>query len=381
MTRNDAAPNTGNRQTQKTEMQQKLDQFDRFLNGEKVVAQLARALPDAQNVKQEIELIKNTVRRTPKLLLCTRESLYAAVVQTFELGLKPLPALGHAYFIPFNNKGRMICQLIIGYRGLIELGRRSGVVSSIRAEVVRRGDYFRYRLGLNPELDHVPADVLEFEDSTKQQIARAMLAGKPAGQLIAAYSVVTFKDASKEFRVVTDQFIQRVRKMSRGADHPDSPWKNWEDQMWAKTAIRQTLKFVPLSPEDRLLRAIEVDEKAFVDVGKPYIDTTGVAAADNGAAGSGNGHGSAPEEPGLDTNSDETEQETRSGMDQYVEKTAGSNGVAHKETTGDTQPTQTTGSASSEPDVKTDEASTDVKQGDGDVPPSDPPVRRRRQRS
>jgi recombinational DNA repair protein RecT len=110
---------------------------------------------------------------------------------------------------------------------------------------------------------------------------RQSLGGQQAdGKLIAAYSVVSLKDGTKEFRVVTQEFINRIKKASRGSNHPDSPWKHWEDQMWAKTAIRQTLKFVPLSPEDRLFKGLDVDENAFTDIGKTPIETTGVDVPD-----------------------------------------------------------------------------------------------------
>jgi len=258
-TSNSAAP-----QKPKNEALVKLQAFGKFLDQQRVTDQLALVLPNKLQVDRQKKLLLSSLRRTPKVLFTTHESLVGAVLQTFELGLSPIAALGHAYFVPFESKGRLICQLIIGYRGLIELARRSGVVSSIRAEVVRRGDYFHYSLGLSPDLQHVPADVLEYATEEQRLAVRQALGGKPAdGRLVAAYAVVILKDGTKEFRVVTQEFINRIKKASRGSNHPDSPWKNWEDQMWAKTAIRQVLKFVPLSPEDQLIKGLEVDEAAF----------------------------------------------------------------------------------------------------------------------
>ena len=306
---------------QKSDLQLRLESFENYLVKPNITAQLAKALPNAASVSQEIELVKNTIRRTPKLLMCTRESLFAAVVQVFELGLKPVPALGHAYFIPFETNGRLICQLIIGYRGLIELSRRSGVVSSIRAEVVYQNDYFRYRLGLDPQLDHVPFDVISFDDAARAA-KRGQTATEP-GPIIAAYCVVSLKDGTKEFRVVTNEYIQRIKKVSRGSSRADSPWKQWEDQMWAKTAVRHTLKFVPLSPEDRLVKGLEVDERAFTDIGRS-IDTTGTSLSDTEtpepvSKNGSNGRSTTPstdDDPLGDVGTDETP--AQSGLDRFV---------------------------------------------------------------
>jgi recombination protein RecT len=272
----------------KTELQLRLETFQSFIDQPRVTDQLARVLPDNMEIKRQKILLINSLRRTPKILLTTRESLVAAVLQVFELGLSPVAPLGHVYFVPFQSKGQLLCQLIIGYRGLIELARRSGTLATTpRAEVVRRGDYFRYSLGLNPHLEHIPADVLQFEGPEKIQAVRQALAGLPAdGKLVAAYAVVSPKNGDKEFRVVTEEFINRIKKASRGSNLPDSPWRNWEDQMWAKTAIRQVLKFVPLSPEDRLTKALDIDESAFTDIGKAPIETTGVETTESETNGS-----------------------------------------------------------------------------------------------
>jgi recombination protein RecT len=49
-----------------------------------------------------------------------------------------------------------VCQLIVGYRGLIDLARRSGQIESIEAHVVHENDRFTCRYGLDPKLEHEP---------------------------------------------------------------------------------------------------------------------------------------------------------------------------------------------------------------------------------
>lgn len=325
-----AQPAAGSKRKEKSELQLRLEGFQSFIDQPRVTDQLARVLPDNLEVKRQKILLLNSLRRTPKILFCTRESLVAAVLQVFELGLSPVAALGHAYFVPFQTRRGLLCQLIIGYRGLIELARRSGTLATTpRAEVVRRGDYFRYSLGLNPQLEHIPADVLQFEGPDKVAAVRHALAGQPAdGKLIAAYAVVSPKHGDKEFRVVTQEFINRIKKASRGSGDPDSPWRNWEDQMWAKTAIRQALKFVPLSPEDRLAKALDIDEAAFTDIGKPAIETTGTEASED-AKGKSNGESEMSSiDEGLTLESEGSFATEGTGMDAFVEKQQASSPVA-----------------------------------------------------
>lgn len=212
--------------------------------------EIQKALPKHIDPDVMLRVVLTTVRRTPGLLACTRESVLGAIMQCAQLGLPPDGMLGLAYLLPYGNT----CQLIVGYKGLIELARRSGKVASIRAHVVHRGDYFKYELGLKPALRHVPQDMLEFAEQELREQVVATLAGESAGSsIIAAYAVVDLTDGTQHFEVVTKKYIDKIKRTSKSASSSASPWNQWEDQMWMKTAIKVALKFVPLSPEDREL--------------------------------------------------------------------------------------------------------------------------------
>lgn len=222
----------------------------------KLRPQIAAALPKQfQDSERWLRLVLTTVRRTPALLSCQRESVLAGVMQAAQLGLE-LDGLGLAYLIPYGNQ----CQLIVGWKGLLELARRSNLVANVTAHCVHYGDFFEYELGIDPKLRHIPADVLDMPQYERERAAAdgargeqilETLAGNRPPTLVAAYAVVTMKDGSRVFRVVTRKLVDKIRAMSRGSTHPSSPWVQWEDQMWEKTAVRQVLRFVPLSPEDK----------------------------------------------------------------------------------------------------------------------------------
>lgn len=92
-------------------------------------SQLALALPKTMTAERLTRIIMTECRKTPALLSCSQESFYGAILQCAQLGLEPGAALGHCYLLPFGNgkakDGRPNAQLIIGYRGMLDLARRS----------------------------------------------------------------------------------------------------------------------------------------------------------------------------------------------------------------------------------------------------------------
>ena len=93
-----------------------------------------------------------------------------------QLGLEPGGTLGHIYFIPYGNK----CTPIIGYKGYLELARRSGQVARLDARVVYEGEKFEVTAGLHPNIEHsVRGDVDRSDD-----------------KIVAAYAVAVLKDGA-----------------------------------------------------------------------------------------------------------------------------------------------------------------------------------------
>ena len=107
--------------------------------------QMALALPKSLTADRLTRIVLTEFRKTPALLSCDRESLFGAVLQCAALGLEPGSALGHCYLLPYGKT----CQLIIGYRGMIDLARRSGQILSLCAYCVHEADEFHYELGLH----------------------------------------------------------------------------------------------------------------------------------------------------------------------------------------------------------------------------------------
>ncbi len=197
--------------------------------------ELARVLPAEITPERFARVVLTELRRTPKLLECSPESLLGAMMLAAQLGLEPGP-LGHVYLVPYKRE----VTLVIGYRGIVELAYRSGRLRSIQAATVREGDAFSYRLGSRAYLDHTPA-------------------GPPGErQPVAYYAVAQLRGGGSPFAVIYPEDVERARHRSAAKDNPLSPWTTDYDAMARKTAI---CRLAPLLPQTAQIgRALDVDE-------------------------------------------------------------------------------------------------------------------------
>ena len=207
-------------------------------------SQMALALPKSMTSERLTRIVMTECRKTPALLNCNPESFYGAVLQCAQLGLEPGSALGHCYLLPFGNgkakDGRPNCQLIIGYRGMIDLARRSGQIVSINAYCVHEADEFEYELGLHPDIHHRPSPLAE------------------SGPVTYVYAVAVLKGGGVQFEVMSRAEIEAVRAQSKAGK--SGPWVTHWEEMARKTVIRKLFKYLPVSIE--AVRAVEVDEKS-----------------------------------------------------------------------------------------------------------------------
>lgn len=205
--------------------------------------QMALAMPKSMTPDRLTRIVMTECRKTPALLKCAPESFYGVVLQCAALGLEPGSALGHCYLLPFGNgkdkQGRPNAQLIIGYRGMIDLARRSGQIVSLQAYCVHEQDTFNYKLGLDPDIEHIPASVAD------------------RGKVTHVYAVAKLKGGGVQFEVMSRAEIEKVRTSSKAGN--SGPWSSHWEEMAKKTVIRRLFKYLPVSIE--AVRAVEIDEK------------------------------------------------------------------------------------------------------------------------
>ena len=191
----------------------------------------ALVLPKHMTPERMVRLAISAIRTTPKLAECSVVSFASCLMACATLGLEPNTHAGHAYLIPRRNKGQMECTLQVGYKGLIDLIYRSGMVSSIKAKAVYEGDHFEYEMGLNPKLVHRPCGE---DDPSKLEYVYTVVRWKDGGEPI--WDVLTRK-----------QIIARQKR--GGAGDGFSPWKTDFEAMALKTGVRAIARWAPTSTE------------------------------------------------------------------------------------------------------------------------------------
>lgn len=170
------------------------------------------------------------------------DSFINAVVQASHLGLEIGGALGQCYLVPYKNE----VKAIVGYRGLLTLARRSGFITSIKAEMVYENDQFDLELGIETKVSHKPK--LDGER------------GKP--KLV--YMVAHFTDGGYHFEWMSIAEVNKIRDRSPSANKGSSPWTTDYEQMALKTVIRRGWKYLPMSIE--MVRSEQIE--AATDAGQ-----------------------------------------------------------------------------------------------------------------
>lgn len=201
-----------------------------WLTSDTLKNQIATALPSICTPERFMRVLLTSIQKTPKLALCSQASLFQSFMTCAQLGIEPDGRRAH--LIPFENrkKGTVDCTLIIDYKGLVELVKRSGDVRTVYAEAVCENDTFSWENG----------DVRHCIDFSK-----------PRGTAYAYYARVQNKDGSTQAVVMTKDEVEKIRLSSRGKD--SDPWTKHFDEMGKKTAFRRLCKWLVLSPETQAL--------------------------------------------------------------------------------------------------------------------------------
>jgi len=206
---------------------------------EQMKGEITRCLPKHLTTERMTRIAITELRKNPKLGECDPTSYIAAIMQASQLGLEP-GILGSCYLIPFYNKkfDRYECTFMPGYRGFLDLARRSGQITSLVARAVYEQDEFSYEFGLNEKLIHKPSM-------------------DEKGKLIAVYAVAILKDGGHQFEVMNVKEINIIRDQSKSKN--DGPWITNYDEMAKKTVLRKLFKWLPCSIE--MQKTVSLDEQ------------------------------------------------------------------------------------------------------------------------
>ena len=204
------------------------------------------------------QLFLNVFVQNEALQESTNRSIANAYLQAATLGLETT-GQGQAYVTAYKRKIKgqngqpdiyvKDAQLVVGYKGIMELARRSGELISITAEAVHEKDHFLYMYGKHENLEHIPA------------------AGD-RGEIISYYAYMHLKNGGFKFLVRSKKEIEAHAKKHSQTDRQGNLTGNWTrnfDSMAKKSVITELFKYFPLSVMNQVKETIQ-EEPADVDL-------------------------------------------------------------------------------------------------------------------
>lgn len=201
-------------------------------------SRIAEVLPKHVSPTTLTRIAITEIRMNPKLLDCSLVSLAGAVMKSAQLGLQ-LGLLGHCYLVPYGTEATFI----LGYKGMINLARRSGEIKEIYSVCVYENDEFLPEYGLHRSIKHIP----NFENQ---------------GAFKGAYAVAHFMNGGYHFEYMPKVDIEKKRKRSKAANN--GPWVTDYEEMAKKTVIRHMFDYLPVSVD--IMSAVHTDESTTKEI-------------------------------------------------------------------------------------------------------------------
>jgi len=225
--------------------------------------EMRRAIGDAATADRMSRIVMTEVRRNPKLLTCTVESILGAAMLCAQTGLEPGP-FGLVYLIPRNRRAKVPhpktgkdiwidvpeVHWEIGYKGMIELALRHPAIRSVEANDLCEGDLWIDRRGRAAEFVHEPA-----RPGTRGRVEAYYSFARLDGVDLPP-EILTPDEIDQYHRARSESFKawaaeQEKAKAEDRAPNPKvtSPWVTDRPIMCRKTLVRVQWAFLPKTPE------------------------------------------------------------------------------------------------------------------------------------
>jgi recombination protein RecT len=207
-------------------------------------SRIEAVIPEHMSGERLYQIAVSTINTTPRLAECSAMSICSCVMKCAALGLEPsaVDGLGRAYIVPYHNKktGGYEATFILGYKGIIDLARRSGDLKSIHAQAVYKGDEFEH-----------------WEDETGQHFKfKAADVPHVPDNLTDVYCNAQLMSGGFVFETMSKAEVEAIRKRSKAST--SGPWVTDYEAMALKTVIRKASKYLPMSVEAQ--SAVAADE-------------------------------------------------------------------------------------------------------------------------
>lgn len=221
-------------------------------------SKIEAVMPKHLSSERLYQLTISAINHEPKLGQCDVKTLLSCVMKCSALGVEPsaVDGLGRAYILPYRNnkRGIMEATFILGYKGMIDLARRSGEIASIASRAVYEGDLFEYEFGLDERCKHVPQAV----ERTPEKLTHV-------------YMVAKFRDGGYYMDVMTRAEVEAIRKRSKAGS--SGPWVTDYEAMARKTVLRRAFPYLPVSVEAQSAASADETSGGYESVfGAPVLE-------------------------------------------------------------------------------------------------------------
>jgi recombination protein RecT len=190
-----------------------------------------RAIARTGKAEAVIKSALLAINTDTNLSACSYTSVIACIMGAARMGLEvssQFAGRGYIYLIPRGKN----CTLQIGYRGLIEMVSRSSRFRSVRAEVIRRGDDFKYRPADDQPIQHEPA----WQASNKQD------------NIIGVWAMATLASGEKVAVVLNTDDLKTISTSSYvNGDYFKKHYAEW----CRARAIKRLCKLLPLDGDSQ----------------------------------------------------------------------------------------------------------------------------------
>lgn len=213
--------------------------------------QFKKALPKYMTTDRFVRMAITAINSNPLIAEGSQSSVFAAMMNSAQLGLEFNTPLGEAYLIPYENKKKGIVEINfqVGYHGLLKLAYNTGQFKRITAREVKENEEFEINYGTG-EISHKPC-----------------LTGD-SGDVIGYYAIYQTKDGGQDIFYMSkeDAKAYGLKYSVPFSKFNSGPWVDNFDAMAKKSALIQVLKYAPKATEaDKLVQATSVDNANITD--------------------------------------------------------------------------------------------------------------------
>lgn len=265
-----------------------------LLGDEKTKKQMAALGGKVMNAERMLGLCVNAIRKTPNLAKCEPQSVLGSMLSSAGLGLEPNTPTQQAWLIPYAKRGKLPgsnewgivgyeCQFQIGARGWLALAYRSPAIASIEAEAVHENDHFEHMQGSDAHLTFQKARKNRGDLEGAYCLVK-LTTGSEVGLYMPLEEIHRIRDRSETYQALVRNLENAKSdkdKASAKKKLEETPWTRDQPEMAIKTVIKRIVKRLPISTNDPLHVAMQMDERR-VDMAQMANDEVAKAVFDNG---------------------------------------------------------------------------------------------------